>query len=152
MRFHVVAGALGVSLIASGLALASTSAGKIARPDLVVSSLSNPPSVVFRGRGFTVTDRTRNIGRATARATVTKYFLSANGQRTAAGRRSVVRLRPQRSSRGTTTVTVPTTLEFGTYSLVACADGAAAVRESNERNNCRTAATTVIVKKPPPPV
>jgi len=42
-------------------------------------------------------------------------------------------------------------LAFGTYSLVACADGGRTVSESNERNNCRTAATTVIVKKPPPP-
>jgi subtilase family serine protease len=152
MRFQALAGALVASLVASGLAIASTSAVQRARPDLVVSSLSNPPAVVFQGRGFAVTDRTRNVGRATARATVTQYYLSASGKRTAAGRRLVVRLRPQRSSRGTATATAPLTLELGTYSLVACADGAGVARESNERNNCRTAATAVVVKKPPPPV
>ena len=151
MRFQVIAGALVVSLFASGLAPASTRTGNTARPDLVVSSLSNPPAVAFQGRGFAVTDRTRNIGGVTARATVARYYLSASGKRTAAGRRSVVPLRPQRSSRGSATVTAPATLQ-GTYSLVACADAGGAVRESSERNNCRTAATTVIVRKPPPPV
>jgi hypothetical protein len=43
------------------------------------------------------------------------------------------------------------TLKPGTYSLVACADGTQAVRESNERDNCRAAARTVVVKPPPPP-
>jgi hypothetical protein len=45
---------------------------------------------------------------------------------------------------------VPATLQVGTYSLIACADGTHVVREASERNNCRTAATKVVVKKPPP--
>jgi subtilase family serine protease len=152
MRLPIITGALVVSLIASGLAFASTRTGEAARPDLVVSSISNPPTVVFLGHGFSVTDRTRNIGRATARPTVTQYYLRSNGSRTAVGRRVVVRLRPQRSSRGTGNAMVLDSTPTGTYSLVACADGKGVVRESNERNNCRTAATTVLVKKPPPPV
>jgi hypothetical protein len=48
-------------------------------------------------------------------------------------------------------VKVPSTLELGRYALVACADGSGSVRESNERDNCRTAATTLVIKKPPPP-
>jgi subtilase family serine protease len=152
MRFQLLAGALVVSLIASGLAFAATRTDVRARPDLVVSSISNPPDVVMQGGDFPVRDRTRNMGSATARATVTQYYLTANGQRTAAGRRSVVRLRPHRSSTGSAMAKVALTLAPGTYSLVACADGAGSVREANERNNCRTAATTVVVKKPPPPV
>jgi subtilase family serine protease len=152
MRFPIITGALAISLIASGLAFASTRTSEAARPDLVVSSISNPPAVTFEGRVFPVTDRTRNIGGATARSTVTQYYLSLNGNRTAVGRRLVVRLRPQRSSRGLSHVKVLESVAPGIYSLVACADGKGAVRESNERNNCRTAATTVVVKKPPPPV
>jgi CARDB len=152
MRFQVLAGALIVSLATSALALAATRAGESRGPDLVVSTLSQPPSVVFPGHDFPIADRTRNIGRATARATVTRYYLSANGHRTVVGHRSVVRLRPQLSSRGSATATVPVTLRFGTYSFVACADGRGVVREAAERNNCRTAAMKVIVKKPPPPV
>jgi hypothetical protein len=48
-------------------------------------------------------------------------------------------------------VTALSSLELGTYSLQACGDGSRAVRESSERNNCRTAATKVVVKKPPLP-
>ena len=153
MRFQALAGALAVSLIASGLALAATRAGEGARPDLIVSSVSTPNGfVVFQGSGLQVRDRTRNIGSASARATVTRYYLSANGQRTAVGRRLLARLGSHRSSTGSATATAPATLEVGAYSLVACADGARAVRETNERNNCRIAATKVVVKKPPPRV
>ena len=153
MRFQAFAGALVVSLVTSALALAGTHAGDGARPDLTVSSVSTPDgAVVFQGSSFQVRDRTRNIGSASARATVTQYYLSANGHRTAVGRRSLARLRSHRSSTGSATANAPVTIELGTYSLVACADGAKAVRETNERNNCRTAATKVIVKKPPPPV
>jgi hypothetical protein len=153
MRFQVLAGAFVVSLVASGLALAGIRAGDGGRPDLIVSSVSTPNGfVVFQGSGFQVRDRTRNIGSASARATVTRYYLSANGHRTVAGQRSMARLRPHRSSTGSATATAPATLQLGTYSLVACADGARAAREANERNNCRTAAAKVIVKKPPPPV
>ena len=78
MRFQVLAVAL---IVAQGppqprsrhLAAAS------ARADLVVNSLANPPAVVSAGDGFSARDRTRNIGEATARATVTRYYLSKAG-------------------------------------------------------------------------
>ena len=78
-------------------------------------------------------------------------IFAAKGQRTAAGRRAVVRLLPHRSSTGVATAKVPLTLAPGTYSLVACADATLIVLEANERDNCRTSATTV-VRKPPPPL
>jgi subtilase family serine protease len=152
MRRNLFTGALAVSLIASGVAFASTKTSRATRPDLVVSSVSNPPDVTFPGHAFSVTDRTRNVGGARARGTVTRYYLSSSGKRTAIGGRSIVSLRSGASSRGSAKATVPVTIEFGTYSLVACADARGAVREANERNNCRTAAKTVTVKKLPPPV
>jgi hypothetical protein len=152
MRFPALVGALAVPLIASSLAFTATRTGAAARPDLVVSSVSNPPGVVVQGASFPVRDRTRNVGSASARATVTRYFFAAKGQRTAAGRRAVVRLLSHRSSTGVATAKVPLTLAPGTYSVVACADGTRIVREANERDNCRASATTVVVRKPPPPV
>jgi hypothetical protein len=152
MRFHVAAVALVVSLAASATAFSAPRSAVSVRPDLVVSSLPNPPAVVFQGNGFSARDRTRNIGRAAARATVTRYYLSENGQRTAVGRRSVAPLRPSKSSAGLVTVKVPDTVETGVYSFVACADGPGAVKEASERNNCLTAATKIIVKKQPPRV
>jgi subtilase family serine protease len=151
MRLTIVA-ALVVFLATSAIAPAATRVGVGGRPDLVVSSVSNPPDVVFLGAGFSIRDRTRNIGKATAGTTVTRYYLSQNGNRTAVGKRTVAALKPNRSSAGSTTPRVPDTLPTGTYSFVACADGARAVKEANESNNCRTAATKVIVKNPPPRV
>jgi subtilase family serine protease len=151
MRVQALIAALAIALTGSAIAFAATGSQLRARPDLVVSSLSNPPSVVLEGGTFQVRDRTRNRGSAAAGRTVTEYYLSGNGRRVPAGRHSVPRLRPGRSSARTGTVRVLSSLEIGTYSLVACADGAGAVRESNERNNCRTAATTLVVKHPPPP-
>lgn len=151
MRFQVLGAAFLVSLVASGHAVAATSVAP-AKPDLIVGSLSTPDLVVSPGDGFTVRDRTQNVGSASARATVTQYYLSANGRRTAVGRRSIARLRPHRSSTGRADAQVLVTLETGTYALVACADGARAASEANERNNCRTAVTKVRVKKPPPRV
>jgi hypothetical protein len=152
MRFQIVVAALVVPLTATAVAFASTRGSEGGRPDLSVSSISTASAVVFQGSGFRVTDRTRNIGSASAGPTVTQYYLASNGHRTAVGRRSVPRLRPHRSSLGTANAYVPATLELGAYSLVACANGKAGVHESNERNNCRTAATKVFVKKPPPRV
>jgi CARDB len=152
MRFQVLAVALAVSFVTSAVALAATRAGVRARPDLVVSSVSNPPTVAFLGEGFSVRDRTRNLGKAAARASVTRYYLGQNGKRTAVGKRNVAGLKPNRASAGSATPKVPATLATGTYSFVACADGAGAVSESSESDNCRRATTKVIVKKPPPRV
>jgi subtilase family serine protease len=149
MRLQVTGAAFVVSLVACGVAFAATGADVSAKPDLVVGSLSNPPSVAFQAKSFTVKDTTRNAGGATAARSVTTYYLSRAGHRTAAGRRAVPRLGPKRSSTRSATVSVSVAVEVGTYSLVACADGTHVVKESNERDNCRTAATKVVVKKPP---
>ena len=152
MRFQVIAAALIVALGACAAAFSAPGGGVRARPDLVVNSLANPPAVVSAGDGFSARDRTRNIGKATARATVTRYYLSKGGQRTQVARRSVGLLKPGRSSAGSVTAKVPETLEIGAYSLVACADAPGAVTETNEKNNCRIAATRIVIKKPPPRV
>jgi len=151
MRVQVFAAALAVVFTGSAIAFAATGTRVQARPDLIVGSISNPPSVVFQGHTFQVRDRTRNRGRATGGRTVTQYYLSGNGARERVGRRSVPRLRAGLSSSGAGIVLAPSALGVGTYSLVACADGGRAVRESNERNNCRTAAMKVVIKQPPPP-
>jgi hypothetical protein len=152
MRFQLLAAALVASLAASASAYSAPRDSVRLKPDLVVSSLANPPTVVFQGDGFSVRDRTRNIGRATAHATVTRYYLSQSGRRTAVGKRSVAALKPSRSAAGSVTANVPASLETGGYSLVACADATGTVNEASDRNNCRTASTKVLVKKPPPPV
>jgi hypothetical protein len=150
MRFQLMVGALVICLFASAVAFAATGSRGTARPDLVVSSLTNPPRIVFPGNSFDVKDVTRNIGAAAARASVTQYYyVGTNGRRTAGGRHTVSPLRPHRASTRSAQALVPQTIEPGTYSFVACADGTHVVRESNERNDCRTAATKLVVKKVP---
>jgi hypothetical protein len=152
MRFQLLAGALVVSLLGSAIAFAATGTRARARPDLVVASLANPPRVVLQGAAFGVRDETSNIGAVRAPASRTRYYLqSSNGARTVVGGRLVPALRAHRSSSGTGKATPPKTLA-GTYTLVACADATNAVKETSERDNCRTAATKLIVKRPPPPV
>ena len=152
MRVQAFSAVLALVFTGSAIAFAATGNRVSARPNLVVSSISNPPDVVVPGHSFQIRDRTRNTGRAVAGRTVTQYYLSANGHRTAAGHRPVPRLRAGRSSAAAGTVTVAATLKPGAYLLLACADGGRVVRESSERDNCRTAATKLIVKKPPPHV
>jgi subtilase family serine protease len=151
MRFQLVVGALVLCLIASAVAFAATGSRAGPKPDLVVSSVSNPPRTVLAGNSFAVNDTTRNLGAAAARATSTRYYyVDSDGNRTAGGRHRVSRLGPHRGSARTASAIVPMTLERGTYSFVACADATRTVKESNERNNCRPAATKVVVRKIPP--
>jgi hypothetical protein len=119
-------------------------------PDLVVSTLTNPPASVAQGGSFSVTDTTLNQETGPAGASTTRYRLSTDSNITSSdslltGTRSVPSLAAGASSTGTITVTVPTTVATGTYYLGACADDLAAVAESNEANNCRASTTTVQV-------
>ena len=125
----------------------------IARPaDLVITALSNPPAAANAGGSFGVTDTTANSGSGSANgAYFTGYRLRSTsvpaGSPVPIGQRSMPTLAPGASSNRTVTVTVPTTLASGTYSLEACADQTGTVFESNETNNCRTAATNVQITR-----
>jgi sugar lactone lactonase YvrE len=119
-------------------------------PDLVVSSITNPPSTAVVGGSFPVTDTTGNSGSSTAGASTTRYRLSTDAAITSSdplltGSRTVPSLAKGTSSNGTVSVSIPTTLTPGTYFLGACADDLTVVAESNETNNCRVSSTTVSI-------
>src|SRR5262249_38501586 len=121
-------------------------------PDLVETSVSNPPSATAPGASFTVTDRVQNQGGATAAASKTRYYLSLNTIRDAGdtlltGSRSIPSLIANAGSTGSVTVTVPPAIQLGTYYLLACADDTLVVVEGNE-DNCMPSATTVQVTRP----
>jgi hypothetical protein len=61
MRVHVFAAVLAIIFTGSAIAFAAT--GVRAKTDLVVSSISNPPTVIFQGHSFPFRDRARNRGR-----------------------------------------------------------------------------------------
>jgi serralysin len=135
--------------------LASATTVQIGRPDLVVSSMSEPPSLAAPGNAFPVSDATFNQGAlATGAPTTTRYYLSLNGSRSAGdrlltGTRAVPALAAGATSVGTVTVTIPGSTPLATYFLLACADDAAPrVTESDETNNCAASTTTIQLSRP----
>jgi subtilase family serine protease len=131
--------------------LASATTLTVALPDLVETSLSNPPGPFRPGASFPVSDSVLNSAPvATGKSSTTKYYLSADGVKNTGdklltGVRSVASLGAFATSSGSVSVTIPSTTLPGTYVLLACADDARAIPESNETNNCRASATAVTV-------
>jgi subtilase family serine protease len=129
---------------------ASSSTVVVGRPDLIETTISNPPATAVPGASFAVTDTAKNQGPLDAGSSTTRYYLSLNttkgsGDRLLTGTRAVGSLAPGATSPGTVTVTIPSTTSTGDYFLLACADDLVEVTESDETNNCRASATKVSV-------
>jgi subtilase family serine protease len=122
-------------------------------PDLVETSVTNPPAAALPGSTFPVTDTARNQGPVSAASSTTRYFLSLDTTKDAAdklltGTRAVPALASGASSTGTVTVTIPSTTALGSYFLLACADDLSRVAEADESNNCRASALRAQVTRP----
>jgi hypothetical protein len=122
------------------------------RPDLVATSVSDPPATVLPGSRFSVTDTVLNQGSAAAGASTTRYYLSLVPGKTPQstllpGPRAVESLGTDARSQGTKPVVVPASLAPATYYLLACADDMARVIEMDESNNCAVAAARVTVAR-----
>jgi len=132
---------------------ASTTTVQVGRPDLTTSAVTSPPSAAIPGFTFPVTDTVRNQTAFPAGASRTQYYLSADGvkntgDRPLSGARAVPALAAGGLSTATINVTIPGGTPFGTYFLLACADDAAAVVETDNLNNCRPSTTPVEVGRP----
>jgi subtilisin family serine protease len=108
-------------------------------PDLVVAAL-NAPTTAAPGGTVTVTDSVKNQGAGAAGASVTRFYLSANGAFDAAdillpGSRAVTPLAAGSTDTGSTALILPSPLAAGTYYLIAKADADNTVGESQEINN-----------------
>ena len=110
----------------------------------MVSSLS-APATAAPGGTISLTDTTRNLSGSPAPASSTGFYLSLNStidsSDTYLGSRSVSSLAAGGSESGSTTVTIPGTIVPGTYYIVARADWAGLLQESNETNNARASNT-----------
>jgi hypothetical protein len=147
-RASVVALVLGIALTLTATAGARPQTGA----DLVERSLGVSPAQLAPGDGLTVADVVTNRGGKKAPASTTRYFLTNGKTRLVAGSRRVPTLKAHRSSRARTQLTIPGDTPVGDYSVLACADATRSVRETNERNNCRTAPSQVALRpKAPPP-
>jgi subtilase family serine protease len=115
-------------------------------PDLVVSALS-APRTAGAGATLEISDTAKNQGTGAAQASQTAYFLSQNALLDASdpqvGTRSVPELPSGSTHTATATITLPGSLQAGTYYLFAKADAPNAQFETNEQNNTRAAALAV---------
>ena len=114
-------------------------------PDLSVTALT-APSRAAAGASISVTDTTSNIGAGDAAATTrTAFYLSPNTSWDASdivlgAFRTVPMLTTGTVSSGTTVVTIPPTAGPGRWYLLARADDASQLAETQETNNVKYAA------------
>jgi subtilase family serine protease len=130
--------------------LASSGTVSIAMPDLVMTSISDPPATVAANISFSIADTVQNAGAGPAVATTIRYYLSSNQVRDAGDllltvTRSVPALAPGASSAATRWLKAPTGTLPGPYYVLACADDLDNASESDESNNCIATATTVMI-------
>ena len=115
-------------------------------PDLAVSALTGPAAAAA-GVAIAVNETTKNQGTGEATASVTRYYLSANGSVDVAdavlGSRIVPTLAVGASSAATVTLTIPAATATGTYYVIALADADAALGEIVESNNQRSFVTRI---------
>jgi CARDB len=142
-RRSIVVTLIGCCLV-SGLILTQAAAAAPKLPNLVVRSVTLGAAKARPGGTLVITDTTANTGTAAAGASVTGYYLSSDGKKSAGavhlgGTRTVPSLRPGASSKGTAKVTLPRYTPTGTYTVLACADDTGRVKEKNEADNCRAA-------------
>ena len=137
---------LGASLVAVGTGAEAHAAAK--RPDLVVSAVGTPPVKVRHGSSFSLGATVANKGRAAAKATSLRFYLSRDTTRSAddivAGTVPVKRIKPRKRKTVSGKVAVPWG-STGSYWVLACADATKKVRETKEGNNCRPSKAQVNV-------
>ncbi|MEA2497508.1 MAG: hypothetical protein QOJ29_5419 [Thermoleophilaceae bacterium] len=141
-----------VAVLASLVLASPASAAK--RPDLKVSAVSVGAGTVKRGTILHFGDVTKNGGRAKSKASATSFYLSADAKKSASdfrvASRKVGKLAKGRSSAGALDAAIPRSLVPGRWFVIACADATKKVRESNERNNCRTGAGLTVTGEDAP--
>lgn len=135
-----------IALVAS----AHADARKRPLPNLRQAWVTTSASTVTRGESLGARDKVVNAGSRKTRRSTVGFYLSRDGQRGTgdvhlASFRRVKRLRPRKSSRGSTTVAIPASVEPGAYRLIACVDPLGRIRERRERDNCAATAGAIDV-------
>jgi len=110
--------------------------------DLVVSTISTSATKAAAGSSIVVSETVTNQGGGDATASLTRFYLSANGSVDAGdvlmdGARAVPDLPAGASSAGSTSVIVPPGSAAGTFYIIAKADADNTISETQETNNTR---------------
>ncbi|WP_377320196.1 CARDB domain-containing protein [Pimelobacter simplex] len=138
---------LGASLVTVGT---GPDAGAAApRADLVVSAVGSPPAKVRHGSRFNLGATVANKGRAAAKPSSLRFYLSKDRLRGAgdisAGTVPVPKVKFRKKRVVSGRVDVPWGTADGKYWVIACADATQRVKETKEGNNCQASKTQVEV-------
>ncbi|MGH2950410.1 MAG: CARDB domain-containing protein, partial [Solirubrobacteraceae bacterium] len=138
-------------MLVGAAAVALLAAPAHAKPDLVVSKLSNPPASLRAGDELRLKVTVRNKGRRTAKRSAVGFYLSTGKRRSRdaqalTGRLNAKKLKRRKKASGSAQLTVPPDADPGSYRVIACADDRRKVRERNERNNCRASRSNVRIE------
>ena len=133
--------------------LAAATTVVIGVPDLIVTTVSNPPTEIAAGSKFVLTEAVRNDGQVPAGLTTQRYYLSADATKSAddvltPGWRDIASLAAGATSSATINLTLPATMVTGRYYVLVCADDTARVTEASETNNCLASSANVLVGLP----
>lgn len=119
-------------------------------PDLAVTAITSPPSVVSQGQSFAATYTVTNTGGEPAGASLVKFYMVPTvgtikfGMKTVPAE-AVGLLGPGATFTHTLPLTVRPETAPGTYRVQGCADSGKVVIESDEDDNCKTSVGTVQV-------
>ena len=139
------------------------------KPDLEVKSVSVDATTVTEGAELTISHTVQNRGKVTAKASVTRFYLTTDVGASLAERKSS-RTNPRSSltdillegdapvksvkagrsvTAARTTVTVPVGTPPARYTVLACADDHGQVGEADEADNCKATTAKVEVDEAP---
>jgi len=123
---------------------------QIGAPDLQLTLETEPPAAKSPGATFQIKETTTNAGTLPSVASTTRYRLSKDQVKQSSdplltGTRLAPALAAGIPSTGKVTVTIPATTVPDTYYVIACADDANAVKETDETNNCDVSTQTILV-------
>lgn len=157
MQARRTAAAAALTVLGASLATVGTHPDAIAaaaaaapRADLVVPAVGTPPAKVRPGGRFDLSTTVANKGRAAAKPSTLRFYLSQDRSRSrsdlaAGGNVAVKKLKPRKKQTISGRVAVPFGAADGKYWVLACADATNRVKESNESNNCQASRTQVTV-------
>lgn len=151
---------------AAALATVPVAAHAAAKPNLVVTAVSEAPTALAAGTRFTAADTVRNAGRGAGARSTVRFYLTADPERSQrerkasrddprasltdillSGAREVGPLSASATApaRRGTPLEVPAGTPAGRYRLMACADDRGAVAERREHDNCAVGKRPAVV-------
>jgi hypothetical protein len=144
--------ALCASFAAGALAASASAAGAATpRPalDLRVTSVGGVPPKAAPGGVLRISFRVARTGAARIVAPTTRFYLSVDRLRSRDDRRLTGTARPRIGRTGllraTASLRIPAATPTAGYHVLACVDDLRAIRERDERNNCRSSSRAVSI-------